>query len=256
MSDSSKPEGSATSKVKVDGVDAVLHITDKSIMFEKEGRISGFERSAIRMVKPDADAMIIAYSAGSEVKSVRIEPMTAVASLAVPGSSQAKSQAPTPGMDEVFERLYRDARRELEDRLAKVQSEPKNRDLRLTPDEEKRYSEISRHMENLVGTKYGFSPRAEDSPLSLWGLEKQPLELQLAVVKTLHISFLRMIVSPRAERNDIIYSGTEVWPDDWERILARFGLSDKPLLDGGFKKYLESHWKYHPGERKPVLAQS
>ena len=60
-----------------------LHITDQSVMFEKAGKVSGFERSAIRMVKPDGDAMIIAYSAGSEVKSVRVEPMTAVASLLV-----------------------------------------------------------------------------------------------------------------------------------------------------------------------------
>ena len=50
-------------------------------MFEKVGKVSGFERSAIRMVKPDGDAMIIAFSFGSEVKSVRVEPMTAVSSL-------------------------------------------------------------------------------------------------------------------------------------------------------------------------------
>jgi hypothetical protein len=256
MGDSNRPEAGSTSKVKVDGIDVELQITDQSVMFEKEGKVSGFERSAIRMVKPYGDAMIIAYSVGSEVKSVRIEPMTAVASLLVLTSSPAQTQASATGLDEVFEKLYRDTRKELEDRLTKVQAEPENKGLRLTPDEEMRYSEISRQMENLVGTKYGFSPRAEGSPLSFWGLEKQPFELQLAVVKTLHISFLRMLVSPRAERNDIIYSGTEVWPDDWERILVRFKLSDKPVLDGSFKKHLESHWKYHPGDRKPVLAQS
>src|SRR3989441_12713871 len=80
--DSSEKRGS----VKVEGEDAVLHITEQSIMFEKSGRVSGFERSAIRMVKPDGDAMIIAYSAGSEVKSVRVEPMTAVASILMPSS--------------------------------------------------------------------------------------------------------------------------------------------------------------------------
>jgi len=64
-------------KVKSDGEDAILHITDQSIIFEKGVRVSGFERSVIRMVKPDGDAMIIAYSAGREVKSVGVEPMTA-----------------------------------------------------------------------------------------------------------------------------------------------------------------------------------
>ena len=79
MSNPSYSEGNEALKVRVDGEDAILHITDRSVMFEKGGRVSGFERSAIRMVKPDGDAMIIAYSAGSEVKSVRVEPMTAVA---------------------------------------------------------------------------------------------------------------------------------------------------------------------------------
>ncbi len=60
-------------RVTVDGEEAVLHITDQSIMFEKGGKVSGFERSAIRMVKPDGDAMIIAYSIGSWAQSVRIE---------------------------------------------------------------------------------------------------------------------------------------------------------------------------------------
>src|SRR5438309_4303073 len=84
--------------VKVEGEDAVLHITGQSVMFEKGGKVSGFERSAIRMVKPDGDAMIIAYSAGSEVKSVRVEPMTAVASLLMPsslsGTRSNEGQAP------------------------------------------------------------------------------------------------------------------------------------------------------------------
>ncbi len=46
--------------MKVDGDEAVLHITDQSVMFERNGKVSGFERSAIRMVKPDGDTMIIA----------------------------------------------------------------------------------------------------------------------------------------------------------------------------------------------------
>jgi hypothetical protein len=241
-------------KVRVDGEEAVLHITDQSVMFEKGGKVNGFERSAIRLVKPDGDVMIIAYSAGSEVKSVRVEPMTAVASLLVPSSTLDQPQAPTTELDEVFERLYRDTRKELEDRLAKVQAEPENKSLRLTPDEEARYEKISQQMISIAGAMCGFDPKADTNPLSFWGLEKQPYELQLDVVKILHIFFLRGVVSPRAETEDIGYSAYEVWPDDWDHILVRFKLTDQPVLTSEFKSYLKSHWKYHPGSKKPALA--
>ena len=248
-----------TKKVKVDGEEAVLHITDQSVMFEKGGRVSGFLKSAIQMAKPDGDAMIIAYSVGNEVKSVKVEPMTAVASLLVSNSAPSAAQVPGAGLNEVFEKLYRDTRRELEDKLTKVQAEPENRSLRLTPDEEMRYSGVSRQMEKIVGVKFGFTQRTEDSPLSFWGLEKEPPELQLDVVKTLHVSFLRTIVSPRAEKSDIVYSGTEVWPEDWSPILDRFGLGGSPYsteLFKGYANYLRSHWKYHPGDRRPALVRS
>ena len=155
-----------------------------------------------------------------------------------------------------FEKLYRDTRRELEERLSKVQADPENKSLRLTPEEEAKYAQVSRRMENLLSSKYGFDPRTEDSPISFWGLEKQPYELQLEVVKTLHISFLRMIIDSTAERNDIVYSSTEVWPDDWERILVRFKLSEGPFLTDEYKRYLQYYWKYQPGDRKPILARA
>jgi hypothetical protein len=245
-------------RVKVDGEEAVLHISDQSVMFEKGGKVSGFLRSAIQMVKPDGDAMIIAYSVGNEVKSVKVEPMTAVTSLLVSGSA-SQAQAPVTGLNEVFETLYRDTRRELEDKLMKIQREPENMSLRLTPNEEMRYSGVSRQMEKIVGVKFGFAPRTEDSPISFWGLEKEPPELQLDVVKTLHVSFLRTIVSPRAENSDIVYSGTEVWPEDWPLILDRFRLGGGPYSTEPFKgyvSYLKSHWKYHPGDRRPVLVST
>jgi hypothetical protein len=249
---------SGLTNVKVDGEEAVLHITDQSVMFEKAGKVSGFERSAIRMVKPDGDAMIIAYSAGSEVKSVRIEPVTAVASLLVSSTDQAHVQAPIAGLDEVFEKLYRDTRRELEERLAKIQADPGNKNLRLAAKEEERYSQVSRQLESIVSSKFGFGPRTEDSLISFWGLEKQPTNLQLYVVKTLHISFLRVITSLRAEKSDIVYSGTEVWPEDWQSILNRFGLDGAFYSTEGFASYLDylkKNWKYNPGERKPTLAR-
>ena len=97
-------------KVKLDGEEATLHITDQSVMFENAGRVSGFERSAIRMVKPDGEAMIIAYSVGNEVKSVRVEPLTAVASLVASGASPTPAGISATGLDEVFEKLYLDPR--------------------------------------------------------------------------------------------------------------------------------------------------
>jgi len=245
--------------VRVDGEEAVLHITDQSVMFEKGGKVSGFERSAIRMVKPDADAMIVAYSAGSEVKSVRVEPMTAVASLILhEAHSASNGQDAGPGsLDEVFEKLYRGTRKELEVRLAKVQEQPDNKNLRLSREEEDRYSQVSRQMESIIASKHRFDLRAEDSPISFWGLEKQPYELELEVVKIRHLRFLRMLVEPGAERNDVAYSTDEVWPEDWPRILDRFNLESGAYTTEAFilyVSYLKSHWKHQPGKRKPVLA--
>ena len=252
---------SAPTKVKVDGEEAVLHITDQSVMFEKGGRVGGFERSAIRMVKPDGDAMIIAYSAGSEVKSVRVEPMTAVASLLLSnsGSTSGRVQTSMTGVDEIFEKLYGDARKELEEELARVEAEPQNKSLRLNPTEEDRYSQVARQMEGIVSAKYRIDLRAEGNPISFWGLEKQPYELQLDVVKIHHVRFLRMIVGPRAETADRIFTTDEVWPDDWPRILEHFNLGNDMYTSEMFTRYinyLKPHWKYQPDERKPVLARS
>lgn len=245
-------------KVTVDGEEAVLHITDQSVMFEKGGRVIGFERSAIRMVKPDGGAMIIAYSVGSEVKSVRVEPVTAVAALLISSETPSDSRARVAGLDEVFEKLYRDTREELEERLTKIQTEPSNKSLRLTAEEEGKYSQVSRQLENLLGSKYGFNSRAEDSPMSFWGLDAQPYNVQLDVVKALHVSFLRTITSPRAEKSDVVFSGTEVWPEDWSRILNHFSLNGRLYNSEDFAKYIQTlkeSWKYSPGDRKPVLTR-
>lgn len=245
-------------KVKVDGEEAVLHITDQSVMFEKGGVVSGFERSAIRMVKPDGDAMIIAYFVGSEVKSVRVEPMTVVASLLIPSATQSQSTTQA-GLDRVFENLYKKTREELEEKLAKVQAEPDNKSLRLTQQEEAKYSQVSRQLESILGNKYAFNPQAEDTPITFWGLEKQPYEIQLAVVKIRHIRFLRSVVDSTAEKSDVVYSSDEVWPEDWPHILERFNLGSGPYLSETFSayvNYLKKYWESHPGDRKPLLVRS
>jgi hypothetical protein len=254
--------GTDSGKVKVDGEEAILHVTDQSVMFEKGGRVGGFERSAIRMVKPDGDAMIIAYSVGSEVKSVRVEPLTAVASLVASGASPTSAEISTTGLDTVFERLYWDARKELEKRLAKVQAEADNKNVRLTSEEEARYAEISRQLDALIGARFGFDPRpvpGETSPISFWDLEKRPQEFQLAVVKERHIRFLRLLVGSKAEQSDVVYSSDEVWPEDWPRILSRFGLEYGPYASEAFKSYIDhlrTHWEYKPSEKKPLLARA
>src|SRR3989441_12343246 len=256
--DSSEKRGS----VKVEGEDAVLHITDQSIMFEKGGRVSGFEKSAIRMVKPDGDVMIIAYSVGSEVKSVQVEPITAVASLLMSsflsGGRSNEGQVPTStsALDEIFERLYRDTRKELEERLTKVQEEPENKSLRLTPVEEKRFRQVWKQMRRIEGATYEFCPTAPGNSLRFLDLEKEPYGRQLDTIKTLHIAFLHDLVSPRAEIADIGCTTEDIWPEDWERILIRFKLTGGPFLRAKFKDYLKSKWTHQRGQKMPILAQS
>jgi hypothetical protein len=246
-------------KVRVDGEEALLHITDQSVLFERGGRVSGFERSAIRLVKPDGDAMIIAYSVGNEVKSVKVEPMIAVASLVASPSTSFPTQAPMTTLDEVFDKLYGNARKELEGKLTKVQGEPENKNLRLSQEEEARFADISRQMENVISTKHGFKQLdAENTPISFWGLEKQTEELQLEVVKIRHIRFLRLIVGPKAEQSDIVYSTDEVWPQDWPRILERFNLGNDLYVTKAFNGYvdfLNTRWECKPGVKKPALAR-
>jgi hypothetical protein len=249
-------KGEEAKIVKVDGEEVLLHITDQSVMFEKGGRVSGFERSAIRMVKPDGDAMIIAYSSGSEVKSVKAEPITAFASLIVSGAAQTQLTSRV-GPDEVFERLYEDARKELEERLGKVEDQPENKDLRLTPEERQKYITIRNQMTNLIGAKLGANPDEGEPLLTFWGLENRPREFQVGVVKTMHVDFLLGIVSPKAETEDVGYQARQVWPEDWPRILERFNLGNELYLSEKFNKYvnyLKTHWEYHPASRRPVLV--
>jgi hypothetical protein len=250
--------GEEAKKVKVDGEEAVLHITNKSVMFEKGGRVSGFERSAIRMVEPDGDAMIIAYAVGSKVESVRVEPITAVAALFSSSSTQGRMTT-SAGLDEVFEKLYLDAKKELEARLGKVEAEPENKSLRLTPDERQKYIAMRNQMTNLAGSKFGINPEGDEPLLTFWGLENRPRDFQASIVKILHVNFLLGIVSPRAETEDVTYHAYQVWPDDWPRILKRFGLGEAQYTTEGFNRYigyLKSHWEYGPSTKRPILASA
>ena len=237
-------------------------------MFEKGGKVSGFERSAIRLVKPDGDAMIIAYSAGNEVKSVRVEPLTAVAALLtfVPRSDFASGTGSMPvaatALDETFERLYRETRKELEGRLVKVEEKPANKNLRLTPEEEKRYVDIRNQMTNLACAKFGVKQDADSNDyglfLDFWGLEQQPYERQLAVVKINHVNFLLYFACPSAETNDIGYSIDHVWPEDWARILERYKLGNSLYVTEEFDKYvnyLKPHYKHQPDAKRPAILK-
>lgn len=261
LSDSGISTGREQTKVKIDGEEATLHITDQSVMFEKSGKISGFERSAIRMLKPQGDAMIVAYSVGSEVRSVRIEPMTAVSPLLVSerlGPIPTKQNSQYSGtLAGVFGKLYVDAREELEQRLVKVEGEPGNKTLRLTPQEMKKYIDIRNRMTDLLGSMTGLDVHGDESPVTFWGLEKQPLDLQLAVVKIEHVHFLLYLVSEKAETEDVGYSAKQVWPKDWPGILERFNLGNDQYVTDKFSRYvgyLETHWKKQPGTRRPILV--
>jgi len=262
MPSSTQPERSEATKVKVDGEEASLHITDQSVMFEKGGRVSGFERSAIRMVKPDGDAMIIAYSVGSEVRSVRVEPLTAVTSLVASSTSLPPAQISTTGLDAVFEKLYRDARKELEEKLDQIKIEPENRNLRLTETSEEfqRFVSVRNKMWDIIAAKYHFDPYAPGNSIGFFGLENQPHDRQLDSVKSLHLNFLLYLTRDRAESNDAIYETTDVWPEEWDIVLLRFGLSDGgPLPTERWKNYLtylRPKWtRYQKGSKTPPLAR-
>ena len=89
------------------------------------------------------------------------------------------------------------------------------------------------------GVKQDADPNHNGLFLDFWGLEQQPYERQLAVVKTNHINFLLYFVCPRAETNDIGYSIDHVWPEDWARILERFNLGNSLYVIEKFNKYVD-----------------
>jgi len=254
MSDSDRLDPSEPSRVKVDGEDAFLHITDQSVMFEKGGRVSGFERSAIRMVKSDGDAMIIAYTAGNEVKSVRVEPMTAVASLLVSitksGSAAEAAQTSATALDETFEKLYRVARKELEQKLDRINKEPENMSLRLTKDEFQRYIQVRNQMWNIMGAKYGFNPYAAGrNEFSFFDLDKKQADRQLDTIKVRYVDFLKMLASEKAEGQDAFYAIDDVWPEEWDKLLRHFGQAEKTLPTERWRQffdYLRPKWTNRP----------
>ena len=247
-------------KVRVDGEEAVLHITDQSVMFETGGEVSGFEKSAIRLVKPDGNAMIIAYSLGSEVRSVKIEPMAAVVSLASLGFAPTLTKVPVTGLDDILERLYRDARKELEERLDRINKERSYASLRLTDDEFQRFVRTRNQMYDIIAAKYHFDPYAPGNSIGFVGLDTQPPDKQLDELKSLHINFLLYLATKRAESNDAAYETADVWPEEWDVILARFGLSDGGLPPTKrwreYIAYLRPKWThFQKGNKTPAFAR-
>lgn len=246
--------------VKVDGEEAKLHITDQSVMFEKDGKVSGFLRDAIQMVKPDGDSILIAYTVGNEVKSVKVEPITALTPLLAPRSQKSSGSGATvapfaaTALDEVFDKIYRQARKELEENLSKVMEEPENKSLRLSSDDEERYAQVFGQMMNMIRAKHSINGDDFNDPLTTWRLHEQPYEVQLEAIKAYHIMFLHEIAGLRAETADIGYTDTGIWPDDMERILVHFKLIEGPFLNVQYKDYLKSKWKRPENKRKPVIA--
>jgi hypothetical protein len=262
MSDPGRAGRSGPTKTRVDGEEAVLHITDQSVLFEKGGKVSGFERSAIRLVKPDDDAMVIAYMVGSEVRSVRVEPMDATLSLLAPSSASPSGTVLTSatGLDQAFEKLYRDAWKDLEERLDRINKEPEDRSLRLSRVECERYIQIRGQMRQIMNAKYKLNPnKPSDTPMFL-GLERKPQDRQLDTIKILHIDFLRFLAEERAELNDVAYKTEDVWPEEWDIALTRFALSQEtpPPTERwkNYLAYLRPKWtRYVKGNKTPVLAR-
>jgi hypothetical protein len=62
-------------RVKVNGTEQLITITENGVMFEGQNGIWGFDRSSIRAVKlvKDEYAWNIAYSVNGEIRSVKVE---------------------------------------------------------------------------------------------------------------------------------------------------------------------------------------
>ena len=122
-----------------------------------------------------------------------------------------------------------------------------------------RYIGVRNQMTNLITSKYKVDPDGDEPLVTFWGLESQPLERQLDVVKVMHIHFLLYLVSQKAETEDVGYQAYQVWPDDWPQILRRFNLGDMPYTGDKFNSYvayLKSHWKYSPSDKRPALVST
>jgi hypothetical protein len=219
--------------VKIDGEDAVLHITDTSVMFKKNGRIEGFEKSAIRLVESDGNAAIIAYAVGGEIRSVRVEPVSAVAKL-------IQAHADKKTVADAFESLYERLRAEARPRFLKIQEDPENESLRITQKEwEEKYREAIGELEELCRVKHGMEPDfisdATDIP------ENSSYECERDHAKVLYIEWLLLCMYYDWVRQiDIYCRDFGIWPDDWEYLNKKYHLEDEPIMSEKFINYLYS----------------
>ncbi len=68
-------------RVIANGEECILTITREAVMFKKDDRVWGFDKSAIRCVElKDDKELVVAYSLNGEIRSVAIQPLAVIVS--------------------------------------------------------------------------------------------------------------------------------------------------------------------------------
>jgi hypothetical protein len=225
-------------RASLDGKEGTVRITDKSILFEEVDGITGVERSAIRMVKTnDKGELVVAYADGANVKSVRIKPLDASpADLLLALKDQ---NVPQEVFDEEFERLFQDAKNNLE---TKLQRAMKGEPYKMPKAEASKWGSTWRKMEEILNRRFNIPKWI----YPVWEVRNMPREYQVGWAKYMYVSqtpALIQFVSDYSESyvgqkqfgGHVPYQGGygeghEMWPEDWERFFLHFGVIDVPRL--------------------------
>ena len=233
--DAAKP---TARKVRVNGEEATLHITEKSVLFESgAGGINGFERSAIRMVTKNQEGdIIIAYADGSVVKSVTVSVLNGDSSQLLFSPELKEHLSPSLLDDEIERTFVRDR-----DLLLKKLENMKNGIMDpLTKEEDKRIEGDRWRMSEAWGCKFEKEfPAGKTLWVGPWNLLEYPKEYQVSWVKERCLGELQcfataaaeMLRSPSLKVNpNFTGDSAGMLSQDWEKLFLYYGVIDKPFL--------------------------
>jgi hypothetical protein len=225
-------------KVRVNGEEATLHITEKSVLFESgTGGVTGFERSAIRMVAKNQEGdIVIAYADGSIVKSVTVSVIEGDSSELLFSDALKEHLGPSV-LDEEMERMF------IRDRdllLKKLENMKNGMTDPLTKEEDKRIGRDRSTMYEAWGNKFEKEfPSEKTLWVGPWNLLEYPREHQVSWAKERCLAELQFFVKATAEmlRGPSLglnpnFTGDShgMLPEDWEKLFLHYGVVDRPFL--------------------------
>ncbi len=237
-------------RASLDGKEGTVHVTDKSILFEGVDGITGVERAAIRMVKTnDRGEVVVAYADGANVRSVRIKPLDASPAdllLALNGQN-----VPQEVFDEEFERLFQEAKKNLEPKLLRaLKGEP----YRMPRAEGSKWSATRQKMQEILDKRFSLP----EPVYPIWEVRDMPREFQVGWAKAKYVDVTFSLIEFASDYSEedlgqksfgghLPYhagyaDGHEMWPEDWERFFLHFGVIDAPRLTDEVKARAR---KYH-----------